>query len=74
MDKENPKNRALLVSVISQITELNKIGHPLFKDQLELLSHKIEQRDPSELADLSASLTTTSGYRLQVFDLRNTPY
>jgi hypothetical protein len=65
-DKDLPKNRALMTAVISQVNELCKLNHPLFKDQLDLVSFKIEQREPAELADLCASLSTASGLRLQV--------
>ena len=54
------------MALISQVGELCKLGHPLFQDQLELLSFKADQRDPSELTDLCASLTTSSGFALQV--------
>ncbi len=64
-DKELPKNKAVITAIIAQIRELSKLNHPLFKDQLDLLSYKIENRDPSELADLVASLTTASGMKLQ---------
>jgi predicted aconitase len=54
------------MALVAQIAELCKLGHPLFQDQLELISFKADQREPSELADLCASLTTSSGFALQV--------
>eukprot|EP01114_Cavostelium_apophysatum_P004249 TRINITY_DN1443_c0_g1_i1.p1 TRINITY_DN1443_c0_g1~~TRINITY_DN1443_c0_g1_i1.p1 ORF type:complete len:735 (+),score=190.99 TRINITY_DN1443_c0_g1_i1:133-2337(+) len=49
-------SRALFMSVVQKVQELCKLNHPLFQDQIQMLSFKINQRDPSELTDLCASL------------------
>ncbi|MEM7801641.1 MAG: endopeptidase La, partial [Chloroflexota bacterium] len=56
--------KAYSAAVIDAIKELVKLN-PLFKEGLSFLLERINVNDPGSLADLSASMTTASGYELQ---------
>jgi len=55
-NKDSKMSRALFMSIASTVQELCKLNHPLFQDQIQFLSYKINDREPGELADLCASL------------------
>jgi len=56
--------KAYAVSIINVIKELVNLN-PLFKEQLGMLMGQVDVNQPGMLADLSASLTTSSGQELQ---------
>lgn len=56
--------KAYAISVINLIKELVSLN-PLFKEQLSMLIGQVDVNQPGMLADLSASMTTTSGQELQ---------
>jgi len=56
--------KAYAVSIINVIKELISMN-PLFKEQLGMLMGQVDVNQPGMLADLSASLTTSSGQELQ---------
>ncbi len=56
--------KAYAVSIINVIKELVNMN-PLFKEQLGLLMGQVNVNQPGMLADLSASMTTSSGEELQ---------
>jgi ATP-dependent Lon protease len=65
--------KAYSVSIINIIKEL--VGmNPLFKEQLGMLMGQVDVHQPGMLADLSASMTTSSGPELQqileIIDIR----
>lgn len=65
--------KAYAVSIINVIKELVNLN-PLFKEQLGMLMGQVDVNQPGMLADLSASLTTTSGQELQqILELLSVP-
>ncbi|MBU2512748.1 endopeptidase La [bacterium] len=67
------ETKAYAVSVINVIKELVSMN-PLFKEQLGFLMGQVNVNQPSMLADLAASMTTSSGQELQqileILDIR----
>ncbi|MBU2648041.1 endopeptidase La [bacterium] len=69
LDVVTDELKAYAVSIINIIKELVSMN-PLFKEQLGMLMGQVDVNEPGMLADLSASLTTTSGQELQqILDL-----
>ncbi|MBT4087264.1 MAG: AAA family ATPase, partial [Deltaproteobacteria bacterium] len=65
--------KAYAISVINIIKELVNLN-PLFKEQLSMLIGQVDVNQPGMLADLSASMTTTSGQELQrILELIDVP-
>jgi ATP-dependent Lon protease len=65
--------KAYAISVINIIKELVNLN-PLFKEQLSMLIGQVDVNQPGMLADLSASMTTTSGPELQrILELIDVP-
>ncbi len=62
--KSDEETKAYAVSVINVIKELVSLN-PLFKEQLGFLMGQVNVNQPGMLADLSASMTTSSGEELQ---------
>ncbi len=62
--KSDEETKAYAVSVINVIKELVSLN-PLFKEQLGFLMGQVNVNQPGMLADLSASMTTSSAEELQ---------
>jgi ATP-dependent Lon protease len=62
--ESNDELKAYAVSIINVIKELVNLN-PLFKEQLGMLMGQVNVNQPGMLADLSASMTTSSAQELQ---------
>ncbi len=72
-DEVTNELKAYAISVINIIKELVNLN-PLFKEQLSMLIGQVDVNQPGMLADLSASMTTTSGPELQnILELIDVP-
>ena len=72
-DEVTNELKAYAISVINIIKELVNLN-PLFKEQLSMLIGQVDVNQPGMLADLSASMTTTSGQELQrILELIDVP-
>jgi len=61
--------KALSNEVVSVIRDLVK-ANPLFREQTQYFTSRVDLGDPFKLADFAASLTTAEGFELQVCVLR----
>ncbi|MEM7331031.1 MAG: endopeptidase La, partial [Chloroflexota bacterium] len=67
----NEELKAYSVSIIDAIREL-VASNPLFKEGLSFLLERMNVNDPATLADLSASMTTSTGEELQrILEIEN---
>jgi len=58
--------KALSNEVVSVIRDLVK-ANPLFREQTQYFTSRVDLGDPFKLADFAASLTTAEGFELQVW-------
>lgn len=69
-DKDDRNLKAYIMETIQSLKELASLN-PLHKDQLRMFIEQLDMRDPSDLSDVAALLTTVDADKLQ--DVLATP-